>query len=246
MNILISNDDGIEAVGLLTLAERLSSEHAIFVVAPDREQSASSHSLTLKRPLTVREIKENYYSVDGTPADCVNLAVNGILKKSPDIVISGINHGANLGDDILYSGTVSAAMEGLLLKIPSISVSFEMKRSIDFFPAADFVATLISFLKKTGIPNDTVLNINVPDEITKENPSYKITHQGKRIYDNAIFKSASTGKERIYTIGAQGIRFETDSESDFNAVIKGFVSITPLHLDMTNYASFEELHLWKL
>ena len=141
MNLLLSNDDGIEAEGLNVLAERLRRDHKIFVVAPDSEKSASSHSLTLKHPLRVKKIKKGFYAVDGTPADCVNIAINDILPKRPDLVVSGINHGANLGDDISYSGTVSAAMEGVLFNIPSIAISFEMKRSYDFGPAADFAVS---------------------------------------------------------------------------------------------------------
>jgi 5'-nucleotidase len=249
LNILISNDDGIDATGIKKLAEVLEEDHEIFIVAPTDEKSASSHSLTLKRPLTVRQRSDSSFAVDGTPADCVNLAVNSILTKRPDLVLSGINHGANLGEDIFYSGTVSAAMEGLLLGVPSIAFSFEMKNSSDFAPAAEFAQRLVSHIEKTGFMRDTVLNVNVPDRIIEREKIYKITKQGKRIYSDAVEEgtdpSDSSGV-KLYTIGSKEIRVEKDIDSDFFAVNNGYVSITPLHLDLTNYSSITELREWKV
>ncbi|MBN2225573.1 MAG: 5'/3'-nucleotidase SurE [Deltaproteobacteria bacterium] len=246
MIILISNDDGIDAAGIGALAARLERDHTVFVVAPAREQSASSHSLTLRRPLSVRKIKERYYSVDGTPADCVNLAVNSILDVCPDLVVSGINHGANLGDDVFYSGTVSAAIEGMLLNIPSIAVSYEMKEGSDFGPGAQFAADLVGYLAANPMPNDTVLSVNVPDRITDDHPPYRITKQGKRIYSSAIVRPVDPPESGSYMIGPGEIGFEDDIESDFFAMTHGYISITPLHLDMTNYISIGEIKQWKI
>ncbi len=246
MNILISNDDGIAAEGIRTLAARLERDHTVFVVAPAREQSASSHSLTLRRPLSVQKTGERSYAVDGTPADCVNLAVNGILDTRPDLVVSGINHGANLGDDVFYSGTVSAAVEAFLLEIPSVAVSYEMKAAHDFGPAAGFAADLVNFLGAHRMPKETVLNVNVPDRITSDRPSYRITKQGKRIYGNAVVRKVDSPESGSFMIGSGEIAFEDDIESDFFAVTHGYISITPLHLDMTNYLSIGEIRQWKI
>jgi 5'-nucleotidase len=245
--ILISNDDGIEAAGIRALAARLERDHTVFVVAPSREQSAASHSLTLRRPLSVQKIRERYYAVDGTPADCVNLAVNGgILDVCPDLVVSGINHGANLGDDVFYSGTVSAAIEGMLLNIPSIAVSYEMKAARDFGPAAEFSADLVSYLATHRPPNDTVLSVNIPDRITTDHPPYRVTKQGKRIYSNAAVRKTDPLEAGSFMIGPGEIDFENDIESDFFTVTHGYISITPLHLDMTNYVSIGEIKQWKI
>jgi 5'-nucleotidase len=244
--ILISNDDGISAAGIGALAGRLEHDHTVYVVAPAREQSASSHSLTLRRPLSVQKIRERYYAVDGTPADCVNLAINGILDVSPDLVVSGINHGANLGDDVFYSGTVSAAVEGMLLNVPSIAVSFEMKTARDFDPGARFAADLVAHVAANPMPRDTVLNVNIPDTITADNPPYRITRQGKRIYRDAVVRTADPCESGSFMIGPAEIDFEDDIESDFFAVTHGYISITPLHLDMTNYVSIGEIRQWKI
>ncbi len=246
MYILISNDDGIDAPGIRKLAEKLEEDHEIFIIAPTDEKSASSHSLTLKRPLSVSRRSKNYFAVDGTPADCVNLGVHSILKKKPDLVLSGINHGANLGEDIFYSGTVSAAMEGLLIGVPSIAVSFEMRNSSDFTPAAEFASRLVAYVEKAGVMKDTVLNVNVPDEIIERERIYKITKQGRRIYSDAVEEGTDTSGKKYYTIGTKEIAFEEDIDSDFFAVNNGYISITPLHLDLTNYASIMGLKDWQI
>ncbi len=246
MIILVSNDDGIDASGIGALAAHLERDHTVFVVAPAREQSASSHSLTLRRALSVQKIRERYYAVDGTPADCVNLAINGILDVCPDLVVSGINHGANLGDDVFYSGTVSAAVEGMLLNVPSIAVSYEMKTARDFDPGARFAADLVAYIAANPMPKDTVLNVNIPDAITADDPPYKVTRQGKRIYRDAVVRPANPSDSGSFMIGPAEIDFEDDIESDFFAVTNGYISITPLHLDMTNYVSIGEIRQWKI
>lgn len=246
MIILISNDDGIDAEGIRALAGELGRGHTVFMVAPAREQSASSHSLTLRRPLSVRKVAERSWAVDGTPADCVNLAVNGILTVRPDLVVSGINHGANLGDDVFYSGTVSAAVEGTLLAIPSVAVSYEMKAARDFEPAAKFTAALVDYLAGHPMPRDTVLNVNIPDSITGDLPPYRVTRQGKRIYASAVVRPVDPPESGSFMIGPGEVPFEDDIESDFFAVTHGYISITPLHLDLTNYVSIGEIRQWKI
>jgi 5'-nucleotidase len=246
VKVLISNDDGINAPGLTALAAILGRDHTVFIVAPAHEQSASSHSLTLRRPLSVEKVGEDSFAVDGTPADCVNLAVNGILKTRPDLVVSGINHGANLGDDIFYSGTVSAAIEAMLLDIPSIAVSFEMKTGRDFGPAAAFAARLVAYIERHGLPKDTVLNVNVPDTVTTDDIPYRVTRQGRRIYNDSIVERLDPSADGTFMIGTKDIAFEEDIESDFFAVTRGYISITPLHLDLTNYVSIGEMKRWRI
>ena len=244
--ILISNDDGIHSEGIKTLARALKRVGEVFIVAPDRERSAASHSLTLHKPLRVEKIGPNAYAINGTPTDCINLAVNGILKKRPDLVVSGINKGGNLGDDVTYSGTVSAAMEGTLLGIPSFAISLVSisRDNFDFKNAARFAARLARFTLKNRLPKDTLLNINVPD--VDEIKGYRITKQGKRLYGDAIVEKVDPRGKKYYWIGGDILKWEGGEDTDFKAITSNFISITPVHLDMTNYASFKELHKWKI
>lgn len=244
--ILISNDDGIHSEGIKTLARALKRVGEVFIVAPDRERSAASHSLTLHKPLRVEKIGPNAYAINGTPTDCINLAVNGILKKRPDLVVSGINKGGNLGDDVTYSGTVSAAMEGTLLGIPSFAISLVSisRENFDFKNAARFAARLARFILKNRLPKDTLLNINVPD--VDEIKGYRITKQGKRLYGDAIVEKVDPRGKKYYWIGGDILKWEGGEDTDFKAITSNFISITPVHLDMTNYASFKELHKWKI
>lgn len=244
--ILISNDDGIHSEGIKALARALKRVGEVFIVAPDRERSAASHSLTLHKPLRVEKIGPNAYAINGTPTDCINLAVNGILKKRPDLVVSGINKGGNLGDDVTYSGTVSAAMEGTLLGIPSFAISLVSisRENFDFKNAARFAARLARFILKNRLPKDTLLNINVPD--VDEIKGYRITKQGKRLYGDAIVEKVDPRGKKYYWIGGDILKWEGGEDTDFKAITSNFISITPVHLDMTNYASFKELHKWKI
>ena len=245
--ILVSNDDGIHSEGIKALARALKRVGEVFIVAPDRERSAASHSLTLHKPLRVEKIGPNAYAINGTPTDCINLAVNGILKKRPDLVVSGINKGGNLGDDVTYSGTVSAAMEGTLLGIPSFAISLVSisRENFDFKNAARFAARLARFILKNRLPKDTLLNINVPD--VDEIKGYRITKQGKRLYGDAIVEKVDPRGKKYYWIGGDILKWEGGGEdTDFKAITSNFISITPVHLDMTNYASFKELHKWKI
>ncbi len=244
--ILVTNDDSVNSPGLLSLAKTLKGVGEVWVVAPDREQSTVSHSLTLHRPLRVEEISPRFFTVNGTPTDCVNLACNGILKEKPSLVVSGINKGPNLGDDITYSGTVSAAIEGTLLGIPSFAISLVSNPPFKFQPAANFARRLAHFILKNGLLPDTLLNVNVPDTDGKEVNSYRITRQGKRIYGEPIVERVDPRGRKYYWVGGESLGFEEISNSDFEAISKNCISITPIHLDLTNYSSFEELLKWKL
>lgn len=239
--ILVSNDDGIHSEGLKVLAEALESVGKVYVVAPDRERSAASHSLTLHRPLRVTRLSQRSYAVDGTPTDCINLAVNGILGFTPDLVVSGINRGGNLGDDITYSGTVSAAMEGTLFGILSFAVSLvvDYEEKCDFKPAAEFAVKLASYILKEGLPRDTLLNVNVPN--VRDIKGYRITKQGKRIYGEAVVEKIDPRGKKYYWIGANSTKWEDGDDTDFKAIEEHYISITPIHLDLTNYASMREL-----
>jgi len=241
MRILVSNDDGIRAAGIRALEAALAPLGDVWVVAPDREQSAASHSLSLYRPLRVEQIDERHYAVDGTPTDAVNLGINGIMKVKPDLVVSGINHGGNLGDDVTYSGTVSAAMEGTLLGIPSIAVSLVSRQASDFSVAAAFAARLAEVVRGRGLPRDTLLNVNVPALSAAELRGYRITRQGKRRYGDAIVEQVDPRGRTYYWIGGDDLGFVPDEGTDCTAVDGGYISVTPLHLDLTNYASMADL-----
>ncbi len=241
--ILVSNDDGIRAAGLQALETALKPLGDVWVVAPDREQSAASHSLSLYRPLRVEQIDDRHFAVDGTPTDAVNLAINGIIKQRPDLVVSGINHGANLGDDITYSGTVSAAMEGTLLGAPSIAMSLATKEpGADFSAAAAFAARLARRVLAGGMPRDTLLNVNVPAIAAAELRGYLITRQGKRRYGDAIIEHLDPRGRKYYWIGGDDLGFVPAEGTDCTAVAGGYISVTPLHLDLTNYASIAQLN----
>lgn len=245
MNILVTNDDGIFSEGLKALSEALSGLGDVFVVAPDRERSAAGHSLTLHHPLRVEEVSKNSFSVDGTPTDCVNLAMNGMLPVRPDMVVSGINKGGNMGDDITYSGTVSAALEGTLLGVPSIAVSLAAKKDFVFETAARFAADAAVKVMERGLPKDTLLNINVPNIAEGEIKGSRITRQGKRVYGDAIVEKVDPRGRKYFWIGGDLLGFEPIEDSDCQAVSEGYISITPIHLDLTNYASISELKEWK-
>jgi 5'-nucleotidase len=244
--ILLTNDDGVNAQGLLTLKKELSRNFQVWVVAPDREQSATSHSLTLQHPLRINKIADKFYSVDGTPTDAVMLGIHAILKRKPDLLISGINHGPNMGDDVSYSGTVAAAMEGTILNVPSIAVSNVKWNPRYLGSGAKFIGKLASFVLKNGLPKYTFLNVNVPD--TKQQvKKFKITRLGKRMYSDVVIEKIDPRGKNYYWIGEQSLIWERkEDDTDFAAIKKGYVSITPLHLDMTDYKAMEEIKRWKI
>ena len=241
MPILLSNDDGISAAGLTALQESLASLDDIWIVAPDRNQSAVSHSLTLYRPLRIEQLRPRVFAVDGTPTDCINLAINGILPERPRLVVSGINHGANLGDDVAYFGTVSAAMEATLLGVPALAVSQLGRDDFDFGPAAAFTRELVAAVLRDGLPADTLLNINVPDGSAGSIKGYALTRQGKRRYSDAVVEKVDPRGKKYYWIGGGEADFVAAEGTDFAAVHCGLISITPLHLDLTNYSSLASL-----
>lgn len=243
--ILISNDDGIHSEGLHSLAKALKKIARVVVIAPDRERSGVSHSLTLQRPLRVDRVKTGVYAVDGTPTDCINLAVNRILKEKPALVASGINKGGNLGDDITYSGTVSAAIEGRILGIPSFAISLVSRNYFRFEVASKIAAQIAQEILEKGLPEDTLLNVNVPSVPEKELRGIKITRQGKRIYSDAVVEKIDPRGRKYYWIAGEEIGFEKRRGTDILAVNDNYISITPLHLDLTNYRSVKKLKYWE-
>jgi len=247
MIILVSNDDGIHSEGLHALEEALATIGEIYTVAPDREQNAVSHSLTLHRPLRIEEIAPRRFAVNGTPTDCINLAVKGFLPVRPQLVVSGINKGANLGDDITYSGTVSAAIEGSLLGIPSIAVSLVIQETpYQFRAAAEFAAILAAEVITQGMPSDTLLNVNVPNLPRQALQGYRLTRQGKRRYAETIEARVDPRGKKYYWIGGDDLGFDPDEGTDCVAVHEGLISVTPLHVDLTNYRALQELGELKL
>lgn len=239
--ILLTNDDGINSEGLHILSSELKNVGEVYIIAPDRERSAASHSLTLHRPLRVDRLSERVFSVDGTPVDCVYLGVNGLLETRPSLVASGINKGGNMGEDILYSGTVSAAMEGMILGIPSFAISITGRSDFHFESAARFAKRLADFMLKQKLPQNTLLNVNVPNLPWNMIKGFKITRQGKRRFNNKIVEKIDPRGRKYYWIGGESLAPEPIEESDYLAVKEGYISITPLHLDLTNYESIEIL-----
>jgi 5'-nucleotidase len=242
--ILLTNDDGIDARGLVTLKKEMAKLGEVWVVAPDKEQSATSHSLTLTRPLRTKKLGPRVFSIDGTPTDAVMIAIYALMKKRPNLIISGINHGSNLGNDVTYSGTVAAAMEGAILRIPSIAVSMSGWEKGNFKTGARFVLMLSKLVLKKGLPKDTFLNVNLPSRRNLKN--YRITRLGRVSYRDVVIQQIDPRGQRYYWIGEQFPFTEAQKESDFDVIKKGFVSITPLHLDMTNYVCMKELKKWKV
>lgn len=246
MNFLLTNDDGVWAEGLLTLAKEMRKIGKVLIVAPDREQSATSHSLTLHRPLRINKIDANRYAVDGTPTDAVMVAFHGLLKrKKPDLLISGINQGPNLGDDVTYSGTVAAAIEGTLLGIPSIAVSHSNWEPGKFGPAARWTARFIQKLATEKLPPGTFLNINFPKLKKGRFSGSEITKLGRRVYNDILVKKTDPRGKHYYWIGGEPTYIHAD-RTDFAALAAGKVSITPLKVDMTDYAALSYLQNWKL
>lgn len=234
--ILVTNDDGIYSEGIKLLAQSLGEVGEVVVVAPDREQSTTGHSLTLHRPLRMRKMEENWYAVDGTPTDCVNLAVLGLLKENPpDLVASGINFGTNLGDDVTYSGTVSATFEGTLLGIPSVAFSQEVGEHFSFVNAARFARELVGLLLSESIPRDLLLNVNVP---AGEIRGVQFARLGRRIYRQSVIEKVDPRGRKYYWIAGTP-EWSVDEGTDYAALHAGKIAITPLHLDLTDYRSLD-------
>ncbi len=244
MKILLSNDDGYFAPGLNILAAHLAKIADITVVAPERNRSGASNSLTLDRPLSVRKASNGFFYVNGTPTDCVHLALTGLMEGAPDMVISGINDGANMGDDTIYSGTVAAAMEGYLLDIPSFAVSMSQHNATHFDTAARVVVELIQHYKKTGFTSPTLLNINVPDVPYDELKGKVITRLGKRHKAEPVMQLKTPRGETVYWVGAAGAPNDGGAGTDFDAVANGQVSISPIQVDLTKYSQIDSLKDW--
>lgn len=237
--ILVTNDDGIYSEGIRKLAEALKSVGEVIIVAPDREQSAASHALTLNRPLRILQLQENEFIVDGTPTDCVNLAVLKLFKDHrPDIVVSGINFGPNLGDDVTYSGTISAAFEGALLNIPSIAFSSLVGEGFTFDRGARFACELTRRLLEQKPDPSVILNVNFP---ACPFEGVKVTHLGKRIYSEGVIERLDPRGRKYYWIGGDEPAWQSGANTDFEAVQSGHISITPLHLDLTHHPSIPRL-----
>jgi 5'-nucleotidase len=244
MKILVSNDDGISAPGIKILAAELEKIAKVTVVAPDRNRSGASNSLSLTRPIRLKQLDNGHYSVEGTPTDCVHLALTGLLDTSVDMVISGINDGANLGDDILYSGTVAAAMEGRHLGLPAIALSMVGDNVQHYQTAAVIARQLVTQLYHVELPAQTILNVNVPDLPIDKIAGFEVTRLGTRHSAEPVVKQADPRGRPIYWVGPPGAEADAGPGTDFYAVNQHRVSITPLHLDMTHYKLFEHLSAW--
>jgi 5'-nucleotidase len=244
MRILLSNDDGYFSPGLAQLAETLASVAEITVVAPERDRSGASNSLTLDRPLSVKRAANGFLFVNGTPTDCVHLAVTGLLDHLPDMVVSGINLGANMGDDTIYSGTVAAATEGFLLGIPSIAVSLASKAGAHFDTAARVTLEMVERLRRVPVSGPVLLNLNVPDVGYAKLRGLEVTRLGKRHKSEPMIKEVNPRKETVYWVGPAGGAQDAGEGTDFYAVAEKRVSVTPLQIDLTHVQQIPLLRDW--
>ncbi|MBK5240452.1 5'/3'-nucleotidase SurE [Clostridium sp.] len=249
MRLLLTNDDGINAKGIYALAKELQKYHEVIIVAPDNERSACGHSITLSRPLIVREVlleglKSKAFSVDGTPADCVKIAINELIDGEIDMVVSGINKGLNLGTDVLYSGTVSAAIEAAIYKIPSMAVSVAVKENIENYEmAAKYAGEILLKAKENNIKNDIVLNVNIPLLKGNEIKGIKVCKIGSRLYNNRYIKTILENNETQYQIKGE-LKDIHDEYSDTLYFKEGYVTVTPLHYDLTNFKILKDVSEW--
>jgi len=244
MHFLLSNDDGYQSPGLEALARSISTLGDITVVAPDRDRSAASNSLTLDTPLSVRTAPNGFKYVNGTPTDCVHLAITGLLEQEPDMVISGINSGPNLGDDVLYSGTVAAAMEGRFLGRPAVAISLAGQDPVHYEVAAQLVTQLIEKMLMQKLPSDLLLNINVPDLPQRQPYEWEVTRLGKRHKSEASVRMMDPKGRQVYWIGPAGPGNDVGPGTDFHAIRNGKISVTPLQFDLTRYDVLEDLASW--
>lgn len=245
MLIMLTNDDGVMSQGLRVLAESFQGMGRVVVVAPDRNRSAIGHALTLDSPLRAEEIRPDVFAVDGTPTDCVNLGIHGLLKEMPDLVVSGINRGGNLGDDITYSGTVCAALEATLMGVPAFAVSLNCLDFLkeDLQQAAAYARHLADQVVQHGLPDDTFLNVNVPPGVVT---GVLLTRQGKRRYGDEVIRKEDPRGRSYYWIGGGDLGFEDIPGSDCNALHEGKISVTPLHTNLTNEKSLQTLTRWEI
>jgi len=244
MKILLSNDDGYQAPGLKVLAEALSPLAEITVVAPERNRSGASNSLTLEFPIRAEQAENGFIRVDGTPTDCVHLAITGLLDEEPDMVIAGINAGANMGDDVLYSGTVAAATEGRFLGLPAIALSMNDHAPQHYATGGRVAAELVEQLQRQPLAADTILNVNIPDLPYADLKGYRVTRLGHRHKAEPVVKSTDPRGRVIYWVGPAGAEQDAGPGTDFHALREGFVSVTPLQVDLTRHAALEALTDW--
>jgi 5'-nucleotidase len=250
--ILVTNDDGVNSPGLMPLFNAMKELGDAYIIAPDRERSAVSHSLTMHRPLKVEEIRERVYCINGTPTDCVAIGINKILPEKPVLVASGINKGANLGDDITYSGTVSAAIESTMMDIPSFAISLviekQPKKAPLYFDTASKIAIVIGrYIREKSLPFDTLLNVNVPNVKINNIRGIKFTRQGKRTYEGSVKEILDPNGNQHYWIGGGEPYWEQGHDTDIQAVQNSYISVTPIHLDLTNYEALRLLtEKWSL
>ncbi len=242
--ILVSNDDGVSAEGIIVLSEALNSFAEVLTVAPDRNCSGASNSLTLTNPLRINKLNNDYISVNGTPTDCVHLAIRELCKKEPSIVVSGINAGANMGDDVLYSGTVAAAMEGRFLGLPAIAISLVGKELKHYQTAAVWAVKLVKGLLNNPIASDQILNVNVPDLPVEQIKGVKITRCGARHKAEGMVRTSDPAGKEIFWLGPVGETQDAGEGTDFDATANGYVSITPLTVDLTAYKQMADLKNW--
>ena len=244
MHILLSNDDGYQAPGLRALADMLVPLVDVTVVAPDRDRSGASNSLTLDVPIRAHTMENGFIRVDGTPTDCVHLAITGLLKKEPDMVIAGINAGANMGDDVIYSGTVAAATEGRFLGLPAMAVSMASHTPEYFETGARLVARLVRHLQESPLTAESILNINVPDIPYSKLRGIRVTRLGHRHKAEAVVKQKDPRGRPVYWVGPAGPEHDAGPDTDFHAVRNGYVSVTPIQVDLTRHSALEEVGSW--
>ncbi len=244
MNILISNDDGYRASGITTLAATLKKMADVCVVAPDRNKSGASSSLTIDMPMRVSKISENVYATSGSPADCIHLGCYRLMQSKPDMVVSGINQGANLGDDVLYSGTVAAAMEGRHLGMSAIAVSLVLNGNKHYQTAATITASIVKNLESMPLTANRILNVNVPDLPLEEIKGMRVTRLGSRHRKDSIVDAKDPKGRRLYWLGPPSDGEDIGEGTDFHAISEGYVSITPISVDFTDYSAMDELNQW--
>jgi len=247
MNILVTNDDGILAPGLALLADVCRKVGTVTVISPDREQSGTSHSLTLHRPLRPARRPDGAWQVDGTPTDCVMLAIQALMPERPDFVFSGVNHGPNMGEDVLYSGTVAAAMEAVMLGVPGVGISFAGTRPETLGTYTDLLTHLVQRITSApNFPPETFLNVNLPLVAAGEVKGIKVTKLGSRVFSESLTRMKDPWGREIFWIGGGTITWTGDEDSDHAAVREGYLSVTPLHMDLTNYDLLETVRGWSL
>ena len=247
MEILISNDDGIEAAGIRVLADSMRGLGTVTIVAPDKNRSGASNSLTLDMPIRIKEMGGGVFRVAGTPTDCVHVALTGLLDGDPDIVVSGINAGANLGDDVIYSGTVAAAMEGRFLGFPAVALSLAFEDSsqpMHFDTAGEAAIRLVSQLQQDPLPADTILNVNIPNCPWAEIQGFEVTRLGHRHRAEPVVKATDPRGREMYWIGPAGAEQDAGPGTDFDAIRRKFISVTPIHVDLTRYQALEQVASW--